>query len=80
VDVAGASSPELIALGEAVRQARSERGLSQERLAQLSKLHRNYIGGIERGERNPSFVNIRKLAAALELRASALLAAGEDLE
>jgi transcriptional regulator with XRE-family HTH domain len=68
------------AFGEAVRQLREKRSLSQERLGQLSDLHRNYIGGIERGELNPTLKTIKKLASALELRPSQLLAAAERLE
>jgi transcriptional regulator with XRE-family HTH domain len=66
--------------GQTVRQLREKRQLSQERLGQLAQLHRNYIGGIERGELNPTLRTIQKLAAALELRPSQLLAAAERLE
>jgi transcriptional regulator with XRE-family HTH domain len=67
------------AFGQAVRQLRERRQLSQERLGQLSQLHRNYIGGVERGELNPTLRTIQKLAAALELKPSQLLAAAERL-
>jgi len=51
--------------GKHVRKLRLDRGLSQEKLAELADLHRNYVGGVERGERNIAIINIVRLARAL---------------
>lgn len=63
----------LTSFGLRVRQLRKERNLSQEDLAERSGLHRTYIGGIERGERNVALVNIFKIAKALDLSLADLL-------
>jgi transcriptional regulator with XRE-family HTH domain len=51
--------------GDNLRRLRTERGYSQERFAHLVDLDRTYIGGIERGERNPSLKAIIRLAECL---------------
>ncbi|HEV2200634.1 MAG TPA: helix-turn-helix transcriptional regulator [Bryobacteraceae bacterium] len=51
--------------GERVRELRKQRGLSQEALAFRCDLDRTYIGGVERGERNISLINIYRIAEAL---------------
>jgi transcriptional regulator with XRE-family HTH domain len=51
--------------GERMRELRRQRGLSQEALALACDLDRTYIGGVERGERNVSLVNIHRIAEAL---------------
>lgn len=61
--------------GATIRRLRREQKLSQEQLAAKAGLHRTYIGGIERGERNPSLKNIVAIAAALGVSPAVLLEA-----
>jgi len=49
-----------------------EKGYAQDALAFKAGLDRTYLGGIERGERNPSLKNIAKIAKALEVPVSEL--------
>jgi len=61
------------ALGRAVFEARARRGFSQEQLGFRAKLHRNYVGAVERGEINPTFRTLLGLTAALDLPLSELI-------
>ena len=58
--------------GARVRELRKQKGLSQEGLALACDLDRTYIGGVERGERNISLLNIQKIAEALGVSAREL--------
>jgi transcriptional regulator with XRE-family HTH domain len=53
--------------GDAIRELRKGRNLSQEELAEQAGVHRTYIGMIERGEKNITLENIQKLAKALNI-------------
>ena len=61
--------------GQAVRERRAKLRWSQESLAERAGLHWTYIGGIERGERNVSLLNIVRIARALGCHPSELLRA-----
>ena len=59
--------PDRRALGAALRDFRESSGISQEALADRAGLHRTYVGGVERGERNPSFESLTRLLHALDV-------------
>jgi DNA-binding XRE family transcriptional regulator len=59
--------------GDRLRAVRKQKGLSQEALALACELDRTYIGGVERGERNISLLNIHKIARALDISARELM-------
>lgn len=59
--------------GMRVRSIREASNMSQEKLAELSGLHRNYISDIERGRRNISIIAVYKIAKALDVKPGELL-------
>lgn len=63
--------------GEFVRKKRKEQGFSQESFAFKAKLHRTYMGAIERGEKNITIKNIEKIAFCLEIKISEIFSAIE---
>lgn len=58
----------LHAFGCRVRRLRQQQDLSQEELAQRAGIDRTYVGGVERGERNLSLLNVTRLADALGVK------------
>jgi transcriptional regulator with XRE-family HTH domain len=54
-----------VRFGKRLREVRTRKAISQERLAELAGLHRTYVSSVERGKRNISLVNIESLADAL---------------
>lgn len=63
----------LVRLGKRVRELRVAAGYSQEAFAERCGLHRTYVGSIERGERNVSFLNLAVIARALGITVSDLV-------
>ncbi len=61
-----------------IRELRTLRGYSQEELAQLSGLHRTYIGAVERGERNITLLNAQRIADALGVSLSECVKGNDD--
>jgi transcriptional regulator with XRE-family HTH domain len=66
-------SPRIL-FGKRLRELRLERKISQEKLAEMASLHRNYVGVLERGGQSPSLDAICKLASALKIKPAELLA------
>ena len=60
-------------LGRVIRRLRTERGISQEALAAISGVDRTFMGEIERGEANPSFDVLQRIASGLTVRLSELI-------
>jgi transcriptional regulator with XRE-family HTH domain len=59
---------ELIELGKIIKSKRELKGLTQLELAEMSGVDRNYIGMLERGERNPSYLSLLKIAKGLNIQ------------
>ena len=68
------------AFGQVLRKLRLETGLTQEELGLAAELQRKYISILELGEQQPSLATVFKLAGALGIRASALIAEVEALQ
>ena len=67
------NKPILIQFGKRVREERMKKGISQERLGELAKVHRTYIGMIERAEKNITLTNMEKIAKALGKKVNELI-------
>lgn len=66
-------------LGEQIRRVRSEKGFSQEEFAYKAGLDRSYYGGVERGERNISALNLIQIAVTLNVEVGELFPRAEEL-
>ncbi|MBQ2698750.1 MAG: helix-turn-helix transcriptional regulator [Firmicutes bacterium] len=67
-----------ITVGKRLRAYRLQRGLTQERVAELAELHPTYIGQAERGEKNMTLQSLVRILAALEVSAAEFFAADSD--
>ena len=68
-----------LVVGQNIRKYRKLSGLSQEKLAEKCGLHRTYIGGIERGERNITLASLQVIATALDRTPIELLLEEQDV-
>lgn len=69
-----AAHPGLVALGRAIQAARRARGISQEELAHMADTDRSYMSSIERGGQNPGIVSVLRIAAAMDMTMTELMA------
>jgi transcriptional regulator with XRE-family HTH domain len=72
-----AQDPALVALGRAIREARLERGISQEELAHRAEMDRSYMSSIERGGQNPGVISIVRIAHSMEMTLAELVIQAE---
>lgn len=66
--------------GLTIKKIRNDRSMSQEKLAEITELHRTYISEIERGNRNVSLINIEKISKAFGLEVSDLFLIMEEVK
>jgi transcriptional regulator with XRE-family HTH domain len=66
-----------VSLGQVIRDRRKRMGHSQESFADAAGVHKNYMGSVERGERNVSLRNLKLIAKALGLPLTMLIALAE---
>ena len=59
-------------IGQRIRNSRTQKGLSQEKLAELAGCHPTYIGQLERGEKNATLESVEKIASAMDISLSEL--------
>ena len=59
-------------IGQRIRKYRTQKGLSQEKLAELAGCHPTYIGQLERGEKNATLESVEKIASAMDISLSEL--------
>jgi transcriptional regulator with XRE-family HTH domain len=69
-----------IGLGKAIRKLRQEAGLSQEALGNRAEIHPTWISHIESGRINPTWGNVRRIAAGLKVPLEQLAALAEEFE
>lgn len=72
-----ANDPALVALGAAIRRCRRAQGVSQEELAHRSAIDRSYMSSIERGGQNPGILLVRRVAHAMDMTMTELMAEAE---
>lgn len=72
-----ANDPVLVALGAAIRRCRLAKGVSQEELAHRGVIDRSYMSSIERGGQNPGILSIVRIARAMDLTMTELMAEAE---
>jgi transcriptional regulator with XRE-family HTH domain len=72
-----ANDPALVALGAAIRRCRRVQGVSQEELAHRSAIDRSYMSSIERGSQNPGILSLIRVAHAMDMTMTELMAEAE---